>query len=126
MTLTEIILVIRCIYIDEGDKRPCLLYSDVRIYHYFHSSRYHYNPRPPCSCVHLYWTHWSLVILGKSTFACALSQSLHSRGKLSYILDGDNIRHGLNRDLTFRAEDRSENIRRIGEFLLLTIYTHTH
>lgn len=52
---------------------------------------------------------------GKSTFACALSQSLHSRGKLSYILDGDNIRHGLNRDLTFKAEDRSENIRRIGE-----------
>ncbi|XP_073227084.1 adenylyl-sulfate kinase 3 isoform X2 [Cicer arietinum] len=52
---------------------------------------------------------------GKSTLACALSQSLHSRGKLSYILDGDNIRHGLNRDLSFRAEDRSENIRRIGE-----------
>ncbi|KAJ1376344.1 P-loop containing nucleoside triphosphate hydrolase [Sesbania bispinosa] len=52
---------------------------------------------------------------GKSTIACALSQSLHSRGKLSYILDGDNIRHGLNRDLSFRAEDRSENIRRIGE-----------
>ena len=52
---------------------------------------------------------------GKSTIACALSQSLHSRGKLSYILDGDNIRHGLNRDLSFRTEDRSENIRRIGE-----------
>ncbi|XP_061365564.1 adenylyl-sulfate kinase, chloroplastic-like isoform X2 [Gastrolobium bilobum] len=52
---------------------------------------------------------------GKSTLACALSRSLHSRGKLSYILDGDNIRHGLNRDLSFRAEDRSENIRRVGE-----------
>ncbi|XP_014510158.1 adenylyl-sulfate kinase 3 isoform X2 [Vigna radiata var. radiata] len=52
---------------------------------------------------------------GKSTIACALSRSLHSRGKLSYILDGDNIRHGLNHDLSFRAEDRSENIRRIGE-----------
>ncbi|XP_058765359.1 adenylyl-sulfate kinase 3-like isoform X1 [Vicia villosa] len=52
---------------------------------------------------------------GKSTIACALSQSLHSKGKLTYILDGDNIRHGLNRDLSFRAEDRSENIRRIGE-----------
>ncbi|PNY07277.1 adenylyl-sulfate kinase [Trifolium pratense] len=52
---------------------------------------------------------------GKSTLACALSQSLHSRGKLTYILDGDNLRHGLNRDLSFRAEDRSENIRRIGE-----------
>ncbi|XP_073123352.1 adenylyl-sulfate kinase 3 [Henckelia pumila] len=52
---------------------------------------------------------------GKSTLACALSRSLHSRGKLSYILDGDNCRHGLNRDLSFKAEDRAENIRRIGE-----------
>ncbi|XP_057731905.1 adenylyl-sulfate kinase 3-like isoform X1 [Arachis stenosperma] len=52
---------------------------------------------------------------GKSTLACALSRSLHARGKLTYILDGDNVRHGLNRDLSFRAEDRSENIRRIGE-----------
>ncbi|XP_027345853.1 adenylyl-sulfate kinase 3-like isoform X3 [Abrus precatorius] len=52
---------------------------------------------------------------GKSTIACALSRSLHSRGKLSYILDGDNMRHGLNHDLSFKAEDRSENIRRIGE-----------
>ena len=36
------------------------------------------------------------------------------RGKLTYILDGDNVRHGLNKDLTFKAEDRVENIRRIG------------
>lgn len=48
--------------------------------------------------------------------ACALSHALHARGKLSYILDGDNCRHGLNRDLSFKAEDRSENIRRIGPF----------
>ncbi|KAH6799583.1 hypothetical protein C2S51_036067 [Perilla frutescens var. frutescens] len=52
---------------------------------------------------------------GKSTVACALSRALHARGKLTYILDGDNCRHGLNRDLSFKAEDRSENIRRIGE-----------
>ncbi|KAJ4823329.1 Adenylyl-sulfate kinase 1, chloroplastic [Turnera subulata] len=52
---------------------------------------------------------------GKSTLGCALSQALHSRGKLAYILDGDNIRHGLNRDLSFKAEDREENIRRVGE-----------
>ncbi|MED6211647.1 Adenylyl-sulfate kinase 2, chloroplastic [Stylosanthes scabra] len=52
---------------------------------------------------------------GKSTLACALSRSLHARGKLTYVLDGDNVRHGLNCDLSFRAEDRSENIRRIGE-----------
>lgn len=48
--------------------------------------------------------------------ACALSHALHARGKLTYILDGDNCRHGLNRDLSFKAEDRSENIRRIGWF----------
>lgn len=52
---------------------------------------------------------------GKSSVACALSQMLHCRGKLSYVLDGDNVRHGLNRDLSFKAEDRAENIRRIGE-----------
>ncbi|KAL2246772.1 adenylyl-sulfate kinase 3 isoform X2 [Sesamum indicum] len=52
---------------------------------------------------------------GKSTLACALSCALHARGKLTYILDGDNCRHGLNRDLSFKADDRAENIRRIGE-----------
>ncbi|KAF3439059.1 hypothetical protein FNV43_RR17334 [Rhamnella rubrinervis] len=52
---------------------------------------------------------------GKSTLACALSRALHMRGKLSYVLDGDNVRHGLNSDLSFKAEDRVENIRRIGE-----------
>ncbi|KAM3363397.1 adenylyl-sulfate kinase 3 [Capsicum galapagoense] len=52
---------------------------------------------------------------GKSTVACALSSGLHARGKLTYILDGDNVRHGLNCDLSFAAEDRAENIRRIGE-----------
>ncbi|XP_037408969.1 adenylyl-sulfate kinase 3-like isoform X1 [Triticum dicoccoides] len=52
---------------------------------------------------------------GKSTLACALSRELHSRGHLTYILDGDNLRHGLNRDLCFEAKDRAENIRRVGE-----------
>lgn len=52
---------------------------------------------------------------GKSTVACALSKALFERGKLTYTLDGDNVRHGLNRDLTFKADDRTENIRRIGE-----------
>ncbi|XP_020520939.1 adenylyl-sulfate kinase 3 isoform X2 [Amborella trichopoda] len=52
---------------------------------------------------------------GKSTLACSLSRQLHCRGKLTYILDGDNVRHGLNKDLSFKAEDRAENIRRIGE-----------
>jgi len=53
---------------------------------------------------------------GKSTLACALSRELHYRGHLTYVLDGDNLRHGLNRDLSFKAEDRAENIRRVGKF----------
>ena len=52
---------------------------------------------------------------GKSTIANELSYKLHKMGKLSYILDGDNIRHGLNKDLGFSPEDRKENIRRISE-----------
>ncbi|CAD5163117.1 adenylyl-sulfate kinase 3-like [Musa acuminata AAA Group] len=52
---------------------------------------------------------------GKSTLACTLGRELHSRGKLAYVLDGDNLRHGLNKDLGFSAEDRAENIRRVGE-----------
>lgn len=52
---------------------------------------------------------------GKSTIANALEKILHARGKHTYLLDGDNIRHGLNRDLGFTAEDRVENIRRIAE-----------
>ncbi|EMS46047.1 Adenylyl-sulfate kinase 2, chloroplastic [Triticum urartu] len=52
---------------------------------------------------------------GKSTVACALSRELHYRGHHTYVLDGDNLRHGLNRDLSFKAEDRTENIRRVGE-----------
>ena len=52
---------------------------------------------------------------GKSTIAVALEQVLVQRGHASYRLDGDNIRMGLNKNLGFSAEDRTENIRRIGE-----------
>lgn len=52
---------------------------------------------------------------GKSTIADILSEMLHERGVLTAILDGDNIRHGLNIDLGFSPEDRKENIRRIAE-----------
>ncbi|MFU8878707.1 MAG: adenylyl-sulfate kinase, partial [Wenzhouxiangellaceae bacterium] len=52
---------------------------------------------------------------GKSTVANALEKALFQRGHHSYLLDGDNVRHGLNRDLGFSDEDRVENIRRIGE-----------
>lgn len=52
---------------------------------------------------------------GKSTIANALEKELHARGKRTYILDGDNIRQGLNRDLGFTNADRVENIRRVAE-----------
>ena len=52
---------------------------------------------------------------GKSTLARALETELHSRGVASYVLDGDNIRFGLNSDLGFSPSDREENIRRVGE-----------
>jgi len=52
---------------------------------------------------------------GKSTVAGALTALLTARGVLTYTLDGDNLRHGLNGDLGFSAEDRSENVRRVGE-----------
>jgi adenylylsulfate kinase len=56
-----------------------------------------------------------LSACGKSTVANTVDHMLHSMGKRSYVLDGDNIRHGLNKNLGFSAEDRAENIRRIGE-----------
>ncbi|NVP55562.1 sulfate adenylyltransferase subunit CysN [Mycoplana rhizolycopersici] len=52
---------------------------------------------------------------GKSTIANTLEKLLHAQGKHTYVLDGDNVRHGLNRDLGFTAEDRVENIRRMAE-----------
>jgi len=52
---------------------------------------------------------------GKSTIANALEERLFQKGIKTYVLDGDNVRKGLNSDLTFKPEDRSENNRRIGE-----------
>lgn len=68
---------------------------------------------------------------GKSTLATALQHYLFEKGCQAMVLDGDNIRHGLNKDLGFSAEDRNENIRRISEvaklfqqagFLVLTAF----
>lgn len=56
---------------------------------------------------------------GKSTVAVALEKALFEQGRLCYRLDGDNIRHGINKNLGFSAEDRAENIRRIGEIAKL-------
>ncbi|MDD4884051.1 adenylyl-sulfate kinase [Sulfuricurvum sp.] len=58
---------------------------------------------------------------GKSTIANALESKLFGMGKHTYLLDGDNVRHGINKDLGFSDEDRIENIRRIGELSKLFI-----
>jgi bifunctional enzyme CysN/CysC len=52
---------------------------------------------------------------GKSTIAVAVEAALLQRGRHAYLLDGDNLRHGLNGNLGFSAEDRAENVRRVGE-----------
>ena len=52
---------------------------------------------------------------GKSTIAVAAEKAIVEHGKAAYVLDGDNVRHGLNSNLGFSPEDRTENIRRIGE-----------
>jgi adenylylsulfate kinase len=70
------------------------------------------------SCV-LWFT--GLSASGKSTIAHALDRKLHRSGIHSYVLDGDNVRHGINRDLGLSPEDRKENIRRIGEIAKLFV-----
>jgi len=63
------------------------------------------------------FTVWltGLSAAGKTTLAFALERELFARGRACYVLDGDNVRHGLNRNLGFSPADRSENIRRIAE-----------
>ncbi|MCG7939644.1 MAG: adenylyl-sulfate kinase [Candidatus Thiodiazotropha lotti] len=58
---------------------------------------------------------------GKSTLAHALEERLHQRGCRTYVFDGDNVRHGLCNDLGFSIDDRTENIRRIGEMSKLFV-----
>lgn len=58
---------------------------------------------------------------GKSTIAGAVEELLYARKLRTYLLDGDNVRHGLNKDLGFSEEDRVENIRRIGEVSALFV-----
>lgn len=66
---------------------------------------------------HQGFTMWftGLSAAGKSTLAIATEKVLYERGCHTYILDGDNVRHGLNKDLGFSPQDRTENIRRIAE-----------
>jgi len=58
---------------------------------------------------------------GKSTIANLVEKRLHAAGRHTYLLDGDNVRHGLNRDLGFTEEDRVENIRRVAEVAKLMV-----
>lgn len=58
---------------------------------------------------------------GKSTLANALEAELHADGRFVYVLDGDNVRHGLNKDLGFSPEGRRENIRRVAEVARLMV-----
>lgn len=58
---------------------------------------------------------------GKSTVFCRFRKALFNEGKQTYRLDGDNVRHGLNKNLGFSPEDRTENIRRIGEVAKLMV-----
>ncbi|HIJ21671.1 MAG: adenylyl-sulfate kinase [Gammaproteobacteria bacterium] len=62
---------------------------------------------------------------GKSTLAHAVEEQLHRIGCRTFVLDGDNVRHGLNGDLGFSSEDRKENLRRVGEMSKLFIESGT-
>jgi bifunctional enzyme CysN/CysC len=62
-----------------------------------------------------------LSAAGKSTIASLVDGELHRRGRHTYVLDGDNVRHGLNRDLGFSVADRAENIRRVAEVARLMV-----
>ena len=66
---------------------------------------------------HRGFTIWftGLSAAGKSTLAVAMEEALYKHGCHAYVLDGDNVRHGLNKNLSFSPEDRTENIRRIAE-----------
>lgn len=62
---------------------------------------------------------------GKSTLAHAVEEALHQQACRTFVLDGDNVRHGLNRDLGFSIEDRDENLRRVGETAKLFLESGT-
>lgn len=85
-------------------------------YHVTKSERSNQKGQKPC----LIW-FTGLSGSGKSTIANALERKLHDTLNHTYLLDGDNVRHGLNKDLGFSDSDRVENIRRIGEVAKLFI-----
>ena len=82
-------------------------------WHHGHVEREHRNRLLKQRGATIWFT--GLPSSGKSTIAFTLEHALMDRGHLAYVLDGDNIRHGLNKNLGFSPQDREENIRRIGE-----------
>jgi adenylylsulfate kinase len=91
----------------DGDKSSDVVWHEASV---SHEDRVVSNKHKPAV---LWFT--GLSGSGKSTVANAVDKMLHDLGCKTYVLDGDNVRHGLNGDLTFTDEDRIENIRRIGE-----------
>jgi adenylylsulfate kinase len=87
--------------------------SSFVVWHRGHVSREERNASLCQSPITIWLT--GLSAAGKSTVAFALERELIGRGCACYVLDGDNIRHGLNRNLGFSPEDRAENVRRIAE-----------
>src|SRR5215510_4965233 len=80
------------------------------------SARAALNAQKPCV---IWFT--GLSGAGKSTIANLVEKRLHALGRHTYLLDGDNIRHGLNKDLGFSEADRVENIRRVAEVARLMV-----
>ncbi|WP_219726493.1 adenylyl-sulfate kinase [Stutzerimonas stutzeri] len=108
--------------LDRASERPPTygLHQATNIHHHAmkvdKASRAAANGQKPCV---LWFT--GLSGAGKSTVADLVEQRLQALGKRTMLLDGDNVRHGLNRDLGFSDEDRVENIRRIGEVSKLMV-----
>lgn len=89
------------------------------VWHHATVRREHRRRRNGHGSVVLWFT--GLSGAGKSTLAHAVEEKLHEQGCATYVLDGDNVRHGLCGDLGFSAEDRWENVRRVGEVAKLFV-----
>jgi len=96
--------------------------SDV-VWHHATVTRDRRNQQNNHKSVVLWFT--GLSGSGKSTLAHAVEEELHQMGCRTFVLDGDNVRHGLNGDLSFSDKDRKENLRRIGEVSKLFIEAGT-
>lgn len=92
--------------------------TNIVWHHHNVTKAYHSTQKGQKPCI-IWFT--GLSGSGKSTIANALESKLFEMGKHTYLLDGDNVRHGINKDLGFSDDDRVENIRRIGELSKLFI-----